>query len=128
MIYIAGKIGGLPYSEAETKFAQIANHFRRNNLTVINPMELGMKNWNYEEQIQKCLQMIEIHATAIYMLGDWQQSKGAKTELAFVGKINLNRKNGDRIDIYYERENGAIETIAGVKFRNLSKSFITLED
>lgn len=100
MIYIAGKISGLPILEASRKFAQAEKDLRHLGLKVINPMNLGISHWVYEEQMAKCLEVIEKYATAIYLLSDWKDSKGAKMEFALVGELNRTRR--PQIDIYYE--------------------------
>lgn len=100
MIYISGKIGGLPILEASKKFAKAEQDLRHLGLKVINPMNLGISHWTYDEQIAKCLEVIENHATAIYLLSDWKDSKGAKLEFAHVGALNQSRR--PQIDIYYE--------------------------
>lgn len=104
MIYIAGKISGLLKSEAYKKFGKTESELRKLGLKVINPLEIGIGHLPYDEQIERCKEVIAKHATAIFLQRDWKESKGAKLEFAHVGIINQTRR--PVIDIYFEESNG----------------------
>lgn len=113
MIYIAGKISGLPFDETFKKFERIEKELRLQGLKVINPMKLGISaTWTYEEQMAKCIEVIETRATAIFLLSDWSKSTGAQQEFVKVQELNkLNRG----ILIYFEDHKGLSEVMKDVK-------------
>lgn len=77
-IYIAGKItGDKGYRE---KFAAVEAALWAQGFTVINPAVLpeGMRPADY---MRVCLAMVEI-ADEVVFLPDWQESQGAKLEMA----------------------------------------------
>ena len=104
MIYIAGKISGLPYEVAETKFKITETELRSMGVKTINPMEQGLKHMKYEDQMVQCLNLIRVHATAIFLHRDWHQSEGARREFLEVAEIN--RRHNNRINIYFEDMDG----------------------
>jgi len=109
MIYIAGKITGLPLEEVDAKFQKVENELHAFGLKVINPRKLGIPvTWPWERQMEVCLKVIEERATAIFMLEDWMKSKGAKDVFYRVGELNLRRK-ANLIAIYFEDKSGMIE-------------------
>lgn len=113
MIYIAGKITGLPFDETYKKFERVEKELRALDLQVINPLKLGISTtWPYEEQLAKCIEVIDMRATAIFMLSDWMDSDGAKREFIRVSELN---KRGRGILIYQESTRGMNEVINDVK-------------
>lgn len=122
MIYIAGQITGLPHEVAYKNFESVEMLFKANGIEAINPMKLGLDHLSYEEQLAKCFEVIERDASSLYLLSNWQKSEGAKREFQLVGNINLRRKHGDRIYIFYEREDGPDTTVEAVKCRKIRKS------
>ncbi len=104
MIYIAGKIGGLPYEVAETKFAITELELRSMGVKTINPMEQGLKKLKYEEQMEQCFKLIRLHAHGIFLQRDWKDSDGARREFELV--TELNSKHNRRILIYFEEMDG----------------------
>lgn len=75
-IYIAGKINGLKnyrevFKEAEDKLKEEGN-------ICMNPSVLG-EGFPYTYYMPICLAMLEACDT-VYMLNNWQDSKGAKVE------------------------------------------------
>ena len=106
MIYIAGKITGLPLDEVDAKFQKVENKLHEIGMKVINPRKLGISvTWTWEDQMAVCLKVIEERATAIYLLKDWTKSPGAKAEFIRVGELNLRRK-ANPIKIYFEDQRG----------------------
>jgi len=104
MIYIAGKIEGLPYEVAETKFKTTEIELRSMGAETINPMEQGLKHMKYEDQMAQCFKMIRLHATAIFLHRDWAKSNGARREFELV--CELNKSHHRRILIYFEESEG----------------------
>jgi hypothetical protein len=103
MIYIAGKISDEPIDVVEEKFQKAENRLHCMGVKVINPLKLGIPHsWTWDEQLAKCLEVIEQRATGIFLLDDWAQSKGAKREFLKVCELNNKRPLPDRIQIYFE--------------------------
>lgn len=110
MIYIAGKITGLPTDQVDAKFQEAENRLHLLGLKVINPTKLGISDsWTYDEQMALCLKVINERATAIFLLDDWQDSNGARREFLEVCRINNRRKFPDRMQIYFEDFDGYSE-------------------
>lgn len=82
-IYIAGKITGLSHQEVNLKFSRAADDLRIQGHAVFVPSVLPMyENVPHEDYLHVCYGMIDI-CDAVYMLADWQQSKGARMELQY---------------------------------------------
>jgi hypothetical protein len=107
MIYIAGKITGEPTNVAEEKFQKAENRLHCMGVKVVNPLKLGIPvTWTWEEQVAKCLEVIEQCVTGILLLEDWAASKGAKREFLKVCELNNKRPFPNRIQIYFEDYRG----------------------
>lgn len=114
MIYIAGKITGLPFEEVQAKFQKVENALHREGLKVINPLKLGIPHsWTWREQLDACLKVITKEATAIYLLSDWKDSPGAKEEFRHVAEINKTRR--PPIMIYFEDCDGIGDVMRDVR-------------
>ena len=92
-IYISGKITGLSIEEAMENFLKAEKHLiDKCDCYVINPMNKPIeegKTWGQYmlEDIEKLFE-----CEAIYMLSNWEDSKGAKIEYAIaknMGKVIL---------------------------------------
>ena len=82
-IYVAGKITGLSRQEVEGKFRATAETLRNEGHDVFIPSVLPMyDSVPHEDYMHVCYAMIDI-CDAVYMLSDWQQSKGARMELQY---------------------------------------------
>jgi len=110
MIYIAGKISGLPTDQVDAKFQEAETKLHALGLKVINPTKLGVSPaWTYDQQMALCLKVIEERATGIFLLDDWSDSNGARREFLEVTRINNRRKFPDRMQIYFEDFEGYSE-------------------
>lgn len=82
-ILISGKITGLPVTDVAAKFYKAKEKLIRAGHDVINPYGLSIgvrgENWKHEDYMHLTLAALEI-CDAVYMLTDWQDSKGAKME------------------------------------------------
>ena len=82
-IYVAGKITGLSRREVEGKFLATAETLRKEEHDVFLPSVLPLyESVPHEDYMHICYAMIDI-CDAVYMLSDWQQSKGARMELQY---------------------------------------------
>lgn len=125
MIYIAGKITGLPLQEADDKFQKAENDLHFLGLKVINPLKLGIPHsWSWSQQIDECKRVINERAKAIYLLRDWKESKGAREEFQEVEKINRRRNRDDKIEIYYEEDHGLRMIMSDIRDGILYKCLI----
>lgn len=91
-IYIAGKITGLSKEESDKKFEEAAKMLREQGHLVFIPTVLpAYDEVSHEDYLHICFAMIDI-CECVYMLKNWQQSKGAKLERLYAtskGKVIL---------------------------------------
>ena len=87
MIFISGKISGLPFEEVEAKFDYAEQHLRELGYTeIFNPIslahEFGLdKDWGF--YLSKCIEVLASpKCQEVYMLLDWKDSKGARIDYA----------------------------------------------
>lgn len=82
-IYIAGKITGLDESEIQNKFFKAKTSLIKLEHKTMSPAVLTANaGFEHEDYMHICYAMIDI-CDAVYMLSDWQQSKGARMELQY---------------------------------------------
>lgn len=82
-VYIAGKITGLERAAVAEKFKAAENALLFDGQSVFNPSVLPLyDDVSHEDYMHICFAMIDI-CDAVYMLKDWQQSKGARMELQY---------------------------------------------
>lgn len=119
LIYISGKITG--DDNYRIKFAMAENRLTRDGYSVLNPVEMGdrldrlyqgvgLAAPTWSEYMRKCLLAIS-DADALYMLRDWQESRGARLEHHIASELG--------IKIIYEEE--AIEERASCDSSSLIK-------
>jgi hypothetical protein len=81
-IFISGKVSGISPIQAYTKFRTA--EFRLNNeiekYRVINPISLCKSTYPWWLCMVICLYNLLFKADYIYMLDNWQDSRGAKIE------------------------------------------------
>lgn len=78
-VYIAGKISGLEYNETEDKFFN-AVLLLNSQYRVVNPIWLCSPQWGWSRCMVRCISHL-ISCHAIYLLADWNKSKGARIEV-----------------------------------------------
>lgn len=104
-VYISGKISGMDEMQSKAKFRKAENELwfkhRVHPCMTFNPWVLDyiLKDAEYEEFMRVDLAVLSI-CDAIYMLNNWEDSAGAKRELAEAQRLGL--------DIYYEPEEEVI--------------------
>lgn len=102
LIYVSGKITGLPIEVARANFANASNRLRSLGFKVINPMELPHEDLdNYAACM--ALDLLELNKCAgIYLLGNYQDSKGAliEYETARLKKMVIINE-ADNLENYY---------------------------
>lgn len=85
-IFISGKITG--YRFYKLKFKYHARKLKRLGYHAVIPSILPL-GWTHEQYMHVCKAMIDT-CEIVYFLKDWQNSKGAKEEMAYAvdrGKI-----------------------------------------
>lgn len=87
-IYIAGKVTGLPRQETMTKFRTAENQLAQEYWQVINPTLLINEDEDWDSAMKTCLEAVA-DCDAIYMLSDWQDSRGATLEHTKAKELNL---------------------------------------
>lgn len=91
-IYISGQISGLPYDEVVAKFKEAEERLQAQGYETVNPLNNGIPyNAPWEMHVAKDVELL-MGCDTIYLLPDWQQSKGATLEkkiAEFTGK-NIN--------------------------------------
>lgn len=78
-IFISGRVSGLHYDYAYQKFASANKLLEKMGYKVINPMCICHRNWSWIRCMAVCIWNL-IQCDAIYMLEDWDLSKGSKIE------------------------------------------------
>ena len=86
-IFISGKISGLHYYYAYHKFATAEKHLERMGYKVVNPMCLCKRDWSWARCMILCLLHL-LHCQSIYMLENWEYSRGAKIEYRIARLLN----------------------------------------
>ena len=88
VIYVAGKITGLPYNEVQIKFKTAQNMLEREGFKVLNPCEFMPIDENWHTAMRKASSLLNM-ADHIYLLPDWRESEGARFEFAQAVKFGI---------------------------------------
>ena len=81
--YISGQISGLPYNEVVAKFATAEAKLQAQGYETVNPINNGIPiNAPWEIHVAMDVVLL-MGCDTIYLLPDWQQSKGATLEKSF---------------------------------------------
>lgn len=88
IIYIAGKITGLPPIEYLAKFKKAQTLLEANGWKVLNPCEFIEPDENWNVAMQKAITLLNM-SDAVYFLPDWEDSKGAKLEFMLAQTLGL---------------------------------------
>lgn len=92
-IYISGKITGLPIEDAKAMFQAAEDHlnlsYLAHNVEVINPMKIDHNHGlSWEEYMREDIYAL-LGCDGVYMLKNWEDSKGARVEYAIAKELNL---------------------------------------
>lgn len=79
VVYIAGKVTGLPYPEVVQKFRTRQLMLEAGGYLVINPCDHIKETEDWDTAMKLCLYLLQF-ANCINLLHDWQDSKGAMIE------------------------------------------------
>lgn len=92
-IYISGQITGLDYERARELFQAGADAIWASGNDPTNPMQSDTPGLTWGEYMAKDFLLIE-QCQGMYMLSNWQESRGARIEHAIAKEMGLK--------IYYE--------------------------
>lgn len=88
-IYLCGKVTGLPPAEVVAKFAEAEDYWLHNGCNVINPVTVvNNPEANWQDAMRMLLPMLA-QAQGIYLLRDWQTSRGARLEILIADALGL---------------------------------------
>ena len=89
-IYIAGKITGLPYEEANRLFSRADAYLKLKGHEVVNPMKLhgGRTDLTWRQYMITCIKHL-VECDGLYLLPNWPMSKGAKIERRIAYDLGL---------------------------------------
>jgi Asp-tRNA(Asn)/Glu-tRNA(Gln) amidotransferase A subunit family amidase len=88
IVYLSGRITGIE-SEANILFNKAEKELSSNGYIVVNPMRIEHnhdKSW--ESYMRACIKSL-CDCSAIYMLSNWQKSRGAKIEWELASTLGL---------------------------------------
>lgn len=88
VVYIAGKVTGLPIKEVVAKFADAQIKLVDAGYYVINPTNLVHHDANWKQAMRICLSFLP-HADFIYLLDNWADSEGAKWEHQIAQRLGI---------------------------------------
>ena len=82
-VYIAGKITGLPEVEVYAKFYRSERALQKTGHLTMSPAVLMLnEGFAHEDYMHVCFAMIDV-CDAVYMQGDWEDSRGARLEMQY---------------------------------------------
>lgn len=90
VVYIAGKVTGLPYPETCVKFMTRQIELENKGYHVINPMRMVHKEADWQNAMKICISFLP-HADLISLLHDWQDSEGAMFEKVIADRLGINQ-------------------------------------
>lgn len=88
VVYIAGKVTGLPYKEVVVKFHKAQIALEEAGYFVINPIALVHEGADWQQAMRICLSYLPL-ADHIHLLHDWQDSEGATLERELATKLGI---------------------------------------
>ena len=80
IIYISGKITGLPFEEVEANFYNAQNRLEEKGFKVVNPLNNGLSIHDKWQNHMKADIKLLMECNTIYLLSNWKDSRGARIE------------------------------------------------
>lgn len=88
-VYISGRITGMDEKEAFQKFEEAQQYLESIGLAVVNPMKLPHKHdKTWEAYMKECIKAM-MDCESIYMLDNWEQSRGARMEREIAQSLGM---------------------------------------
>ena len=88
MIYISGQITGMEREDARELFRKASEIWLKKGWLVVNPMEHEPDGWSWGAYMRMDIKML-CDCTAIYMMKNYKNSKGALCELMVAEQLGL---------------------------------------
>lgn len=89
VVYVAGKVTGLPTEEVKAKFDKAKAYLEAQNFKVLNPCDFIMPEESWHTAMRMASTMLNM-ADHIYLLKDWKDSEGATWEFHQAVKFQIN--------------------------------------
>jgi hypothetical protein len=93
VIYIAGKVTGLPYEQVKQKFAEAKALMELANYAVLNPLDFIAPDADWKEAMRMAIPLLCM-ADRVFLLKDWRDSEGAVWEFETAVRMG--------IDVFFE--------------------------
>lgn len=82
-VYVSGKISGLDPVEAKKNFIKAELRLKNQGHEVMSPKGvMDFAGFEHDDYMHVCKAMVDV-CDAIYMLSNWQTSKGSREELNY---------------------------------------------
>jgi hypothetical protein len=88
VVYVAGKVTGLPKDEVDSKFIRKTIELRNQAFAVLNPCAYIKNDEDWQVAMRKAFILLML-SDYICLLPDWQLSEGAKLEAAMAAKLGI---------------------------------------
>ena len=88
-VYLSGPVTGRDTIATQKLFAKYEAAVRDLNMEPINPLALGCKGVNWNDDMKICLHAL-LDCNLIIMLPDWQNSAGARLENQVAASLSIN--------------------------------------
>lgn len=89
IVYIAGKVTGLPYNEVYAKFKVKQLELESHGYEVVNPCEITPSDADWQSAMRICIAAL-VQCHSICLLPCWIDSEGAKVERSLAIKLGIN--------------------------------------
>lgn len=88
IVYIAGKVTGLPYHEVQQKFKQAADELKQQGYCTLSPLDFIAGDADWKEAMRLAFPLLCM-ADRVYLLPDWMQSAGAVWEYETAVRLGI---------------------------------------
>ena len=87
-IYIIGAVTGYDPDEVRDKFATSERRLKEMGLTPVNPVNIVPEGLNWVAAMKICIAAL-IECDAVFLLPDWERSKGAMLEVMIARNLEI---------------------------------------